>query len=81
MINFTPEDRRTTAFKKIRTFLKESLEEAREKNDLVRPEDQTNFWRGRISVFKELCEEMDRVIELEEHDGYDIQDPEELVDG
>lgn len=81
MIPMTVEDRRSNAFKKIKEYINQEIEDIRLHNENILEEAKTNFNRGGISALKRLLEEMTRTVELDEHDGYDMQLAEELVDG
>lgn len=81
MIALTVEDRRSNAFKKIKTYLENEVEDVRLQNEKILDDATTNFNRGRIMALKNLLEEMTRTVELTEHDGYDMQAIEEILDG
>lgn len=54
MSNFTQDDFTSLTWKKMESLMQEKLESCRNRNDYLLTQEETNFIRGKISVYREL---------------------------
>lgn len=52
----TKEEKESDLWKKLEIYFKKRINVEREMNDNIRPENHTNFTRGKILVYKEFIE-------------------------